>query len=63
MESKHKLTIDKSIRVKYKCKPLLQPRQVAGTFTFQGGKRMAKLMIWKPLQFTVRQESEAHHRL
>ena len=42
-------------------KPLLKPRQVAGTFTFYGGERLAELVIRKPLQFPLRHESKADH--
>lgn len=44
-------------------KPLLEPRQVAGTFTFYGGERLAELVIRKPLQFPLRHESKADHRI
>lgn len=44
-------------------KPVLEPRQVAGTFAFYGGERLAKFMIRKPFQFSISHESKANHRL
>jgi len=44
-------------------KPLLEPRQVAGTFTFDGGERLSELVIRKPFQFAVRHEPKANHEV
>lgn len=43
--------------------PLLEPRQVARTFTFYGCERLAKLVIWESFQFRVCHDSKANHKL
>lgn len=41
--------------------PFLQPRQVAGALTLNGGECLAELVIREPLQFTVGHASKANH--
>lgn len=44
-------------------KPIFEPRQVAGTFTLDGGERLATFVIWKPLKLLVSHGPEADHRV
>lgn len=44
-------------------KPIFEPRQVAGTFTLDGGERLAIFVIWKPLKLLVSHGPEADHRV
>lgn len=43
--------------------PVFEPWQIAGTFTLDSSERLAKFMIWKPLQLLVSHGPEAHHRV
>lgn len=44
-------------------KPVLEPRQIAATFTLYGGERLTKFMIRKALELAVGHEPEADHRV